>query len=444
MSKFEIALNENDLPRRDYSEPKMVQIAGSRNITSVATCAGGQVEFRWSTGSNLWSCPDKTFLRVRFKENGNSSNPPSFETACKMFQSAEFRINDVVVSRIADGLAQVSALKKRLFEKSSWTEAMKDVCNLHPNIPTEVRGLIGDDPATGTKKWEVENSNPYGATPTETVPNPLPKKDVIWKLPLSVFGLTQCLPPNANYSLVLNPKSEAQIRTSITTNRQSSDGLPQTDMEIEHIFLMVQQVEGPTIQDTELSYKLHEIRYQAADLEGGEGLQSRTFNVSPSTEAIAIAFQDNRVINSNIYDESLFRINTIAKQGQDGTLALEKHVEQVFVNYAGHVKPSPQIYYENGNYEEAYYNTQIQSGNVVLPSESYKRYLDLGPIFYQDFSKVATDRSTHLQVNCKFRTSPTLTNGDRIARVLVFDRYTKVLKLKYTGGMLSDLQCEEV
>jgi len=436
-------LNENELPRRDYSEPKMVQIAGSRNITSVATCAGGQVEFRWQTGSNVWSCPDKTFLRVRFKENGTSVCPPSFETACKMFQSAEFRINDVVVSRIADGLAQVSALKKRLFEKSSWTEAMKDVCNLHPNLPTEVRGLIGDDPNTGTKKWEVENNNPYGGTATATVPNPLPIKDVIWKLPLSVFGLTQCLPPNANYSLVLNPKSVAQIKTSITSSVQSDSGQPPTPMEIEHIFLMVQQVEGPSIQDTELSYKLHEIRYQAADLEGGEGLQSRTFNVSPSTDAIAVAFQDNRVINDNVYDESLFRINTISKDNAAGTESLERHVEQVFVNYAGHVKPSPQIYYE-GNYEDAYYNTQIQAGNVALPSESYKRYLTLGPIFYQDFSKVATDRSTHLQVNVKFRTSPTLTNGTRIARVLVFDRYTKVLKLKYTGGMLSDLQCEEV
>jgi hypothetical protein len=433
MSKFEIALNENELPRRDYSEPKMVQIAGSRNVSNVSTCAGGQIEFRWQTGSNIWSCPDKTFLRVRFLKNGNATNIPSFETACKMFQSAEFRINDVVVSRIADGLAQVSALKKRLFEKASWTEAMKDVCNLRPNVKKDLKGEIIVN-GTEVKTWVEEDYNPYGKE----------KRDVIWKLPLSVFGLTQCLPPNANYSLVLNPKSEAQIKSSITTNLTSTGGQPEDPMEIEHMFLMVQQVEGPTIQDTELSYKLHEIRYQAADLEGSDGLQTRTFNVSPSTEAVAIAVQDNRVINENIYDESIFRINHLPKTNVGGTESLEKHVEQVFVNYAGHVKPSPNVYYEKENYEEAYYNTQIQAGNVMLPSESYERYLKLGPVYYHDFSKVATDRSTHLQVNIKFRTSPTTTNGTRIARVLVFDRYTKVLKLKYTGGMLSDLQVEEV
>ena len=97
----------------------------------------GAINFRFQTSGQKWWIPSKSYLRMRVKlTKGNGAaldvafgSAPNMGFMSNLFQSAEFRINDKVVSRIGDFMPQVDALETRLTKSKSWLDSIGESSN---------------------------------------------------------------------------------------------------------------------------------------------------------------------------------------------------------------------------------------------------------------------------------------------------------------------------
>ena len=97
----------------------------------------GAIHFRFQTSGQKWWIPSKSYLRMRVqltKGDGtavdvNFGSAPNMGFMSNLFQSAEFRINDRVVSRISDFMPQVDSLETRLTKSKSWLDSIGESSN---------------------------------------------------------------------------------------------------------------------------------------------------------------------------------------------------------------------------------------------------------------------------------------------------------------------------
>jgi len=97
----------------------------------------GAIHFRFQTSGQKWWIPSKSYLRMRVqltKGDGSAvdvafGSAPNMGFMSNLFQSAEFRINDKVVSRISDFMPQVDALETRLTKSKSWLDSVGESSN---------------------------------------------------------------------------------------------------------------------------------------------------------------------------------------------------------------------------------------------------------------------------------------------------------------------------
>ena len=97
----------------------------------------GAIHFRFQTSGQKWWIPSKSYLRMRVqltKGDGTAvdvafGSAPNMGFMSNLFQSAEFRINDKVVSRISDFMPQVDALETRLTKSKSWLDSVGESSN---------------------------------------------------------------------------------------------------------------------------------------------------------------------------------------------------------------------------------------------------------------------------------------------------------------------------
>lgn len=100
--------------------------------------ANGAIHFRFQTSGQKWWIPSRSYIRTRFKlTKGNGTTAvdvgdnvaPNMGMMSNLFQSAEMRINDKTVSRIADFMPQVDALETRLTKSKSWLDSVGESTN---------------------------------------------------------------------------------------------------------------------------------------------------------------------------------------------------------------------------------------------------------------------------------------------------------------------------
>ena len=100
--------------------------------------ANGAIHFRFQTSGQKWWIPSRSYIRTRFKlTKGNGTTAldltdltaPNMGMMASLFQSAEIRINDKVVSRVSDFMPQVDALEHRLTKSKSWLDSVGEATN---------------------------------------------------------------------------------------------------------------------------------------------------------------------------------------------------------------------------------------------------------------------------------------------------------------------------
>jgi len=277
--------------------------------------------------------------------------------------------------------------------------------------------------------------------------------ELVWQPPLSIFGVAQAM-PSGKYELVLNPQSATQYAKrafeSLAGDREVNTGVTAADVRfnVEDMYLYLATVNGERADNTTYLLDLSETRCQVDNVDRGGNFQQKNFDVSPSTAALTVAFQDSRAGNLNNITSSRFKINPNPQQGLEGTGAdQELKLNRMFVNYAGVNRPQPDAapVYQVGNSIDytiqRYVDSQLYTGSYFDNGggEELKEWQERGAYYYFAWPRDGNDRSTRVNVHFGFDgaiEAPPAVGAAAVAvgRVLLFDHSKKVARIQVQDG----------
>ncbi len=270
-----------------------------------------------------------------------------------------------------------------------------------------------------------------------------PGLEIIWQPPLSIFKVAHALPAG-QYELVLNPQnSNVYERLAFESKHHDlTTGLAAENIKftIDKMYLYVCQVKSRRVDNMSFLLDLDEITCQKRAVIASTGLQQEEFSVSPSTTALATAFQDNRAGSTTFLSPSLFRIGSQAHH--------ELKLIRFYINYAGDNRPKPDA---DPSYKLAavnledftkqrYMDTMIYS-NALYESggcETIQDWHERGAYYYFEWPRDGVDRSTRVIVNYSFNEA--ISNGS----ILLFNRLKKVASIKIENGNVVRVQVQEM
>jgi len=554
MSIFDLHTDQKSLMSSNNSITKMEygQITATRDVTD-KNFSNGTINFKFSnSGVRRW-IPSKSYLRARIQlTKGNDVNgsapldvafgaAPNMGMCANMFQSAEFRINDKVVSRVGDFISQVDALDTRLTKSRSWLQSVgessnwwsesqslrlaevasdgKVVKNTTPVLPAETvtnRAAIGFDalntvaynPTTGVITFAAgggaapPNTNvvfavgdyfiltggavglnvklevlAVNANLTMTVradigsvvaaavidfdrarPNVSVAPDsrqvgsfeTIWQPPLSIFKVDQAL-PCGDYELVLNPQTyqsfqkraiESVLGAASIDSAPTVGGLAsQIKVKIVDMYLYCAFVDGPRVDDITYLLDLQQTRCQA-DVINNSSFGQKNFDVSPSTRALTLAYQDSRIGENTALSPAKFKsYENVATP----TTAQELKLTRMYINYAGQNLPAPDAdpqFVAGLDYTtQRYTATQLYSGAYYDTGgcETLQEFHERGPYYHFSIPRDATDNSTRVTCHQGFQPTTDVTN----MRVLLFDHSSQVCRVTIRDGRVTSVELED-
>ena len=569
-SIFDLKTNVDELKSTNEGTSRMEydQHPPTRDVVG-NNFANGAIHYRFQTSGQKWWIPSRSYIRTRFQlTQGDGITPvvvadgiaPNMGLMSNLFQSAEMRINDKTVSRVADFMPQVDAVETRLTKSSSWLESIGESTNwweveqgyrqaevssdgaiIKGAVPTVAVENTAIDTAIG---YAANNSVAYvaatgvitfaaGAGPAvpntdvnfqvgdfivlTTLPggedgclnvrcevlavnananmtvradmandiagdngirfsrirvNPPavapPSRRVgffetVWTPPLSLFKIGHAL-PSGRYELVLNPQTGTEyqkraiesILGQASKNPTLAGGAPQDfQIKIVDMYLYCATVEGPRADDITYLLDLEQTRCQSEKIET-TNFQQKNFDVSPSSYALTVAYQDLRAGNNTALSASKFKSYNNAGAGLIPS-ALPQDQEELklnrfFINYAGQNLPAPDadprfipqtganpaqgVDYTTQRYGE----TQIYSGAYFDTggAETIEEWHERGAYYYFSWPRDGTDRSTRVNVHQQF-------DGADVAnmRVLLFDHSKQVARVRVQDGRVVDVQVED-
>lgn len=554
MSIFDLHTDQKSLMSSNNSITKMEygQVTATRDVTD-KNFSNGTINFKFSnSGVRRW-IPSKSYLRARIQlTKGNDVNgsapldvafgaAPNMGLCSNMFQSAEFRINDKVVSRVGDFISQVDALDTRLTKSRSWLQSVgessnwwsesqslrlaevasdgKVVKNTTPVLPAETvtnRAAIGFDAlntiaynaSTGVVTFAAgggavpPNTNvafavgdyfilkggavglnvklevlAVNANLTMTVradigsdinaaainfdrarPNVSVAPDsrqvgsfeTIWQPPLSIFKVDQAL-PCGDYELVLNPQTyqsfqkraiESVLGAASIDSAPTVGGLAsQIKVKIVDMYLYCAFVDGPRVDDITYLLDLQQTRCQA-DVINNSSFGQKNFDVSPSTRALTLAYQDSRIGENTALSPAKFKsYENVATPSTSQELKLNR----MYLNYAGQNLPAPDAdpqFVAGLDYTtQRYTATQLYSGAYYDTGgcETLQEFHERGPYYHFNIPRDATDNSTRVTCHQGFQAGTDVTN----MRVLLFDHSSQVCRVTIRDGRVTSVELED-
>lgn len=561
-SIFELKTNVNELSSANEGTSRMEydQHPPTRDVVG-NNFANGAIHFRFQTSGQKWWLPSRSYLRMRARlTDGNGTQltvgqgiGPNMGLMSSLFQSGEMRINDKVVSRVADFMPQVDALETRLTKSKSWIDSVGEATNwwqesqslrqaevssdgtilrettaITPADATTTRFLMGFDAAGGAiaerNQWGYtaatgalvysRGTNTGGLTaalaslefPVGTffqfvgvantpsvemkvltndgagnlVVEPLLNVDVatdgrndfarvvkntniaapdsrridefemVWCPPLSLFKIGHAL-PGGKYELVLNPQTITSFQKraiesvlgSASKNPTLTGGVAQDfKLDIVDFYLYTACVEGPRADDITYLLDLEQTRCQSEKIDNTSFAQ-KNFDVSPSTYALTVAYQDLRAGENTALSVSKFK-------SYDSPFipfnSQELKLNRMFINYAGQNLPAPDAdpsFVAGTDYTtQRYSESQIYSGAYFDTggAETIDEYHNRGAYYYFSWPRDGTDRSTRVNVHQGFQSGADVTN----MRCLLFDHSKQVARVRVQDGRVVDIQLEDV
>lgn len=563
-SIFDLKTNTDELSSTNEGTSRMEydQHPPTRDVVD-SNFANGAIHFRFQTSGQKWWIPSRSYIRTRFSLTKGDNTPidtafgvaPNMGLMSNLFQSAEMRINDKVVSRVADFMPQVDALETRLTKSKSWLESVgqstnwweekqslrlvevasdgtvvKDTVAVAPAETISTRVQMGFDAAGGGADAErnqvaynaitgrlvysqgtdgnglanfggqfqvgdffvftgaiegapegvrdvkmevlnIVNANTLdvrssGASEVVTDgrndfirvrPNPIaapPSRrvqqfELTWTPPLSLFKIGHAL-PSGRYELVLNPQTSTSYqKRAIETILGQPSKNPQLSgagdpanfkLSVVNMYLYCATVEGPRADDITYLLDLEQTRCQSEKISTTD-FQQVNFDVSPSTYALTVAYQDLRAGENTAISASKFKSYEAVNVP---TVAQEQKLDRFFINYAGQNLPAPDAdpdFVAGKDYTiQRYVETQIYSGAYFDTggAETIEEWHDRGSYYYFSWPRDGTDRSTRVNVHQKFNVGD-VTN----MRCLLFDHSKQVARVRVQDGRVVDVQIED-
>ena len=556
MSIFDLDTDAKSLMSSNGSITKMEygQVSATRDVT-LKNFSNGTINFKFSnSGVRRW-IPSKSYLRARIQLTDGTGAAidtafgaaPNMGLCSNLFQSAEFRINDKVVSRVGDFISQVDALDTRLTKSRSWLKSIGESSNWWSESQTLrlaevasdgsiIQGTIGvpadvqttrtamgfDATGVGNNSWgytsdtggllytrgvsatgltaaaaslvfpvgsyfkfiaiagvpEVEmkvlendgagqlviepllntdivaDGSDNFARVTKTLTAPASRRvgafETIWQPPLSIFKVDKAL-PCGDYELVLNPQTyqsfqkraiESVLGAASIDSAPVTGGLnTQIKVNIVDMYLYCAFVDGPRVDDITYLLDLQQTRCQA-DVINNSSFGQKNFDVSPSTRALTLAYQDSRIGENTALSAAKFKsYEDVATPA----LSQELKLNRMYLNYAGQNFPAPDAdpqFVAGLDYTTQRYSaTQLYSGAYYDTGgcETIQEFHERGPYYHFSVPRDSTDNSTRVTCHQGFLPLTDVAN----MRVLLFDHSSQVCRVTIQGGRVTNVELED-
>jgi hypothetical protein len=274
--------------------------------------------------------------------------------------------------------------------------------------------------------------------------------ELTWCPPLSIFKVGHAL-PSGKYELVLNPQTqsvyqkyaiEALVGGGDKVPNIANVGAPSPGSEfifnVVDMYMYCNTVEGPRADDITYLLDLEQTRCQSESIDT-TSFQQKNFDVSPSTYALTVAYQDLRAGTNAQASSTKFKSYNAALDTDE-----ELKLNRFFVNYAGQNLPAPDAdpsFTATEDYTvQRYTESQIYSGAYFDTGggEALSEWQDRGAYYYFSWPRDGTDRSTRVNVHQQF-------NAADVAnmRVLLFDHAKQVARVRVQDGRVVDVQVED-
>jgi hypothetical protein len=271
--------------------------------------------------------------------------------------------------------------------------------------------------------------------------------EVTWTPPLSIFKVEHAI-PSGRMELILNPQTSSVYKKAVCES-SDADRIPGVnyDFSIQNMYLYINTVEGSRVDNLTYYLDLEQISCQAESLVGAVNFGQKNFDVSPSTRALCVAFQDSRVGTNTLFSSTKFR-SYDALPDVDQTQKLSR----MFVSYAGVAKPQidadPEyrdvVFPATGRdfTTQRYVESILNSGSYhdTGGSETLQEWQNRGAYYLFNWSKDGNDRSTRVAVHTGFSAGTILDN----ARLLLFSISSQVAKVVIQNGSVTDVSLEDV
>ena len=280
--------------------------------------------------------------------------------------------------------------------------------------------------------------------------------ELCWTPCLSLFKIDHAM-PSGNYCLVLNPfpasvyqlqaiesRNPLNFTESVANpgaNPVAGDG-NRVRFNVIDMYLYINTVDGPRADNMSYLLDLNETSCQQETVKNASFAQ-KTYDVSPSTYALTVAFQDGRCNNDTRVSSSLFKCFDDAYV-PNKELALNR----LYVAYSGINRPSPDAdpSFKTGvdRTVQRYVDSLIENGSYFDNggAESIQDFHKRGSYYYQIFSRDGTDRSTRVSVHSGMDEAlfPAATNKN--ANCLLFAHSKAVAKITVQDGMTTSVEIE--
>lgn len=310
-----------------------------------------------------------------------------------------------------------------------------------------VEGLYNDDIAAGATNFQRVTINRAVNAASRRVGS----FELTWTPPLSLFKVEKAL-PSGRYELVLNPQTSTSYQRraieSVLGAASKEPLLPgqapdpaKFQLRIVDMYLYCATVEGPRADNITYYLDLESTRLQTDKIDTTSFAQ-KNFDVSPSTTALTVAYQDLRAGENTALSPSKFRsYENVAQPFSPQELSLNRF----YINFAGENKPSPDAdpsFTAGKDYTiQRYFETQIHNGayHDASGGENVEEFHDRGAYYHFQWPRDGTDRSTRVQVNSQFDPAANVTN----MRVLLFDHFRQVCRVQVVDGAVVSVELED-
>lgn len=304
-------------------------------------------------------------------------------------------------------------------------------------LATVPNGLTANVAALGTNKFSRLTSD---LTTLINDARRVKYFETVWCPPLSIFKIGKAL-PSGKYELVLNPATAQNLQKAVVESI-GADKVSGVDyiVEIVSMYLYIETVYGPRGDNLQYLLDLESCRAQS-DTISGNSLVQKQFDVSPSTVALTVAYQDARAGLDTRVSATKFKSYNVAL-----TSAEETKLDRFFLQYAGQNYPSidsdevlddskkldwtTQRYVESQLYSGAWFDTGS--------SENATDYKNRGMYIHFKTPRDSTDRSTRVSVNSQFTGADTAN-----LKLLVFDHSKQLARITVEEGQITNVQIED-
>lgn len=262
--------------------------------------------------------------------------------------------------------------------------------------------------------------------------------EITWTPPLSIFNINHALPAG-DYELVLNPQTVSALQNyAMESNVSTFVGGTTATFVVDTLHMYVATVEGSRVDDLTYYIDLEQTRCQSSDITANATGGENHFDVSPTTNSLTVAFQDNRVGTQARVPSSKFRCGDAAY-----AFGSELELSNFYLNFAGQNKPTPNADPDqraNKDYLTQLYVDGMLNNELALDTagpESFVDWKERGMYLHYQWPRDGTDRSTRATVKTNFNV------GQTNSRVLLFDRFRQVAVVHIQNGRVISVQLED-